>query len=504
MKTKHTLIRMRTALNHVRQSLLLKRGKQIASLSLIGAVMLCVAVWRAEQVSAHLDIVPATFVFQGPAGITGSISGPEISGSEFAPLAGAVNTLALDPTNADIAWIGSANGGIWKTTNLKSNSPTWVPLTDHQASLSISSLSLDPTTGNQHVLVAGIGNFSPLSKVGGPLTGILRTTNGGTTWTSLGAGSLSGERVVGVAARGIFIVVAVVGNTTSRGIWRSADTGVSFQPVPDSAGVPQGKVLELASDPSNSHRLYAGITGTDGDLFRSDNDGENWKRLSGPPSSSVKKSENIEISVHAGAVNAVYAAIEDVDTQQLAGLFRSTDLGQTWTALDVPNVNPGAQGFADLSLAADPADANVVFVAGDHEPNSEGGGQVFRCDASLHKDQQCVRIVREGTKTSPPSPPEGTAPHPDSRDMAFDALGQLVEADDGGVFLLSDPYNHTSDWLSKRQPGDYGNSHLRLRSRFRHHPLWLAGQRQPPATIARRTRVAVSGTIRRQHRLDRR
>ena len=425
----------------MRRILNMKTGKTITSFAAIGAVLLCVAVWRGARVSAHADIVPATFVFQGPAGILAS-DPPGIPGSEFAPLAGAVNAIVPDPTNAGVAWIGSVNGGVWKTTNFTSASPAWVPLTDHQPSLSVSSLSLDPTTGNQQVLVAGIGNCSPLSKTGGPLTGILRTTDGGTSWTSLGGDDLSGERVIGVAERGNVIVVASVGGMTSGGIWRSTDTGASFQLVTGSAGLPQGKVLELEGDPSNSHRLYAGIAGVDGDLFRSDDDGKTWMRLNGPPSSFVKNSDNIEISVHTGAINALYAAVDDVVTQQLAGLFRSTDLGQTWTALDVPNLHPGAQGFADLSAVADPTNANLVYLGGDHEPGGEGGGQLFRCNASLPAGSQCTRIVREGTANN-------TAPHPDSRDMKFDALGRLLETEDGGVYLLSDPRNDTSDWVSK-------------------------------------------------------
>ena len=416
----------------------MRTGKTIITFAAIGAVLLYIAVWRAARVRAQTDVVPATFTFQGPAGI---------SGSDYSPLAGAVNAIVPDPTNASVAWIGSVNGGVWKTTNFTSASPTWVPLTDHMPSLSISSLALDPTTGNQQVLVAGIGGFSSLFGTSGPLTGILRTTDGGTSWTALGSNDLSGEKLIGVAARGNVIVVAsktgkTFGtHTVPGGIWRSTDTGASFQLVTGTGvGLPQGAALELAGDPSNTHRLYAGIAGPNGDLFRSDDDGQTWTRLNGAPSSLVKNSDNIEISVHVGAINAVYAAIDA--NSQLAGLFRSTDLGQTWSALDVPNLHPGTQGSTDLSTVADPTNANLVYLGGDHEPAGEGGGQLFRCNASLPAGSQCARIVREGTVND-------TATHPDSRDMEFDALGRLLETDDGGVFLLSDPRNSTSDWVNK-------------------------------------------------------
>jgi hypothetical protein len=55
------------------------------------------------------------------------------------------------------------NGGVWKTTNATTpnpGGPTWTPLTDHEPSLSIESLALDPTFPTADVLVAGIGHAS--------------------------------------------------------------------------------------------------------------------------------------------------------------------------------------------------------------------------------------------------------------------------------------------------------------------------------------------------------
>ena len=41
-----------------------------------------------------------------------------------------------------------------------------------------------------------------------------------------------------------------------------------------------------------------------------------------------------------------------------------------------------------------------------------------------------------------------SSPHADARDMAFDALGNLVEVDDGGIYRRTNPTSNTGDWFS--------------------------------------------------------
>jgi hypothetical protein len=81
-------------------------------------------------------------------------------------MSGAVHAVAPHPTDRDTLYIGSANGGVWKTTNATAASPTWTPLTDDQASRSIGALEFDRTDGAHDTLVAGIGRFSSFQRRG--------------------------------------------------------------------------------------------------------------------------------------------------------------------------------------------------------------------------------------------------------------------------------------------------------------------------------------------------
>src|SRR5262249_48218436 len=70
---------------------------------------------------------------------------------------GRTNTIAIDPTNTNVIYVGAATGGVWKTTD---GGTTWTPLTDTQCSVAMGALAIDPT--NHLVIYAATGeeNFS--------------------------------------------------------------------------------------------------------------------------------------------------------------------------------------------------------------------------------------------------------------------------------------------------------------------------------------------------------
>src|SRR5439155_3205604 len=136
----------------------------------------------------------------------------------------------------------------------------------------ISALELDPTVtptaadGTDAVLVAGTGDLSNFVELGGPTIGLYRTTNGGNTWTQIGAAELTGLTIVGIAPRGNVIVVAARdGSGGARGgIYRSTDTGATFQPIsgnPLVYGLPAGDGFDVAGDPGNVNRIYTALAG---------------------------------------------------------------------------------------------------------------------------------------------------------------------------------------------------------------------------------------------------
>ena len=94
-----------------------------------------------------------------------AISHGQVQGLGDDKVAGAVQAIAPYPDNADIIYIGTVNGGIWKTTNATEANPHWTSLTDGMPSLSIGDLALSPL--DPHTIYVGTGTFSSAGGQGG-------------------------------------------------------------------------------------------------------------------------------------------------------------------------------------------------------------------------------------------------------------------------------------------------------------------------------------------------
>lgn len=394
----------------------------------------------------------------------------QVEGITNREVVGAVQAIAAHPTDANVLYIASVNGGVWRTGNATAAAPSWTRLTDGLDTLSLASLEFDVTDATRQTLVAGTGRVSSLGSEGTPPIGILRTTNGGTSWTALAGtgGPLNGRSIVGVAARGAVLMAA-----TSGGLYRSTDTGATFTLVSGGAstGLPTGSTTDLAADPTSNSRFYTAVlTDPNRGIFRSTDNGATWTKVSDAAVDSVLNAGTGARRVRAsvGAAGQVFLAIVG-SNGRLAEVFRSADGVTGWTALGVPltteqngvqfGIHPGGQGSIHLSVSADPTDANIVYVGGDRQPyfgegvngstnffpNSIGAndysGRLFRADAAAPPASRWTPLTHSGAGNS-------SSPHADSRDMAFDAQGNLLESSDGGIYKRNLPRTTTGAWVS--------------------------------------------------------
>ena len=411
--------------------------------------------------------VPAqrVWVERGP----GPITDGQVEGIPLKPVAGAIKTVATHPTDVNTIYIGAVNGGIWKTTEATAATPAWTWQLGLNRSLSIGAIEFDPLDGSNQTLVAGNGRFNSLSKlIGGDRAGVWRTTDGGENWTLVSgtADTVAGLNVTGVAARGATLVVAAdtANNDVNSGIWQSTNTGSSWTKISGAGtGLPTGASFDLAGDPSNPSILFtnAGRSG----IFRSPDVGATWTKVSNAAIDELMAAGTVNVKISVGRSNNVYVAIVNM-SGQLAGLFRSPNGINTWTPLDLPTttedvvdvgVHAANQGDRHFSITADLINENVVYIGGDRQPArtefttgvcpcfpnsivaSDFSGRLFRVDASLPRGTQSTHITNSNTLS-------GTSPHADSRDMAMDAAGNLIETDDGGIYKRSLPLLNTGDW----------------------------------------------------------
>jgi len=394
--------------------------------------------------SADLIGIP-DWVDQGPAasinGQTSGLAGPN-------PVTGAIEAIAPHPTNANVIYVSTVTGGIWRTTDGGAN---WSPLTDQAASLSMSTIAYSPLDATNNTLFAGTGSFSSGGN-GGPAVGALRTTDGGTTWAPIGS-EFFGERVRALVPTSIGTSLAdqvvLAATIDGGGVYRSTDGGTTFTIISGSSGstdgldndadgaideagelnLPFGSASHLVPDPTNANRFYAAVPGNG--VFRSDNGGANWVLL---PNLNTAGMARIELSVSA-AGGAVYAGL--ISGGALQSVWRSNDQGANWAAIGVaPAIHPGTQGNTHFSILADRLANDVVYVGGDRQAGSPFVGNLFLGNATAGT---WTSIVLGGTAGN-------TAPHADSRDMVFDANGNILESDDGGIYRLINPNAAGTDW----------------------------------------------------------
>lgn len=131
-------------------------------------------------------------------------------------IGGRVRGLVIDPANPSTMYAGTASGGVMKTTN---GGATWSPLTDFLPVLTVSSLVMDPS--NSQTLYLGTGEVARGA-------GIFKSTDAGQTWNQLPQTTTTDFHAVYslaiVPSRPTHIYAA-----TATGIFVSTDAGVTWK-----------------------------------------------------------------------------------------------------------------------------------------------------------------------------------------------------------------------------------------------------------------------------------
>jgi len=368
-----------------------------------------------------------TFRSEGPAPSQGpweTIQSRDKPGLDQGTVAGAIQAVLPDPGNPNRIFVGSTNGGIWRTTD---NGATWTPLTDNASSLSIASLSFDPS--NTNVIIAGVGNVSN-GGVGrfrsGQMTGLLYSNTGGNSWSTIDLGpGLSGKSVVSAAVRGNVILVASADpnnvDTAGGGLYISVTGGASFNPV---NGIPaNAPVTALAADSGSTNTFYASVNGNG--VYRSVNGGADWSPVTIP---GLSTADNLKVVTGSIAGSIVVAAYNDA---KVTGIALSKDGGATWNSLPVPSPNTG-QTNTNLALAIDPHDANIVYFGG-AASSAERSWTLAGYKLVLGTNGQPSTfspITLDGTV-------DNSTPHADARIFVFDANGRMLLGGDGGIYAMT-------------------------------------------------------------------
>ncbi|MDA1053261.1 MAG: Ig-like domain-containing protein [Planctomycetota bacterium] len=392
---------------------------------------------------------------------------------------GALQTVIAHPTNPDMLYAGGTNSGVWRTLNATAAQPTWESLTSQQSANSIGALEFDRADATRQTLIAAIGHSSSYGLVGSALNGMMLTTNGGNTWSEITDPLLLGRNFTGVRKNGNLILATAnnFGGGVNGGVYRSANGGGTWTFVSGSGGLGGGAAFDIVHDPTVANRYYVSIQSTG--IFRTDDAGTTWTNVSAGNAalnSAITNAGNNNAEMAVGSNGRLYVLVMVNGQANYIGF--TDNAGVTWTAMDLPltpdagggadeglnpRVKPGGQGAIHSSIVVDPTDPNTVYVGGDRQdfpfPNFIGAvafsGRLFRGDTTIAPNggspsPQWEHLTHSNSIAG--TPQGGTAssssPHADSREMTFDAAGNLIEVDDGGIYRRTSPQDNTGDWFS--------------------------------------------------------
>jgi hypothetical protein len=120
--------------------------------------------------------------------------------------------------------------------------------------------------------------------------------------------------------------------------------------------------------------------------------------------------------------------------------------GGTWQK--VFGVGVGNQADIHMAIAADPTNPNLVYISGDRQDTFPFAGSIMRGDRTAPRSFGSTPTSPQWTPIVFAGAAGGTAPHADSRALVFDAAGNLLEGDDGGIYKRTNPQTSTGGWTS--------------------------------------------------------
>lgn len=353
-------------------------------------------------------------------------------------------SIAIDPVSVNRIWVGAASGGLWKSETGGLGADAWSYVDTGFPVLGVNAIAIDPVdpqtiyigTGEVYSKESSIGGLYIRTTRGSYGIGILRTTDGGATWSK--SLDWSYEQRRGVLALDIDPndpnrVFA----GTSEGVYRSLDGGDSWSRVLD---VPMA--VDLVINPVNSDTLFASCgnlgTPSNAGIWRSMDGGDTWQELGGGlPASWTGKTM---LDLYMADPNIVYAdvanALSDQDPAGV-GLYRSLDSGETWERLTLgyPSYNRIAryQGWFSHFVVVNPADSSQVIVSGVDTYKSTDGGRTFSRRSYWYLWDQGVTPI--GGSEGPSS-----YSHADHHAFARSPTdpNTVLLATDGGIFATRD------------------------------------------------------------------
>jgi photosystem II stability/assembly factor-like uncharacterized protein len=245
----------------------------------------------------------------------------------------------IDPVTPANQYIAT-NSGVWKTTN---GGTSWSSALAGITNSNVHALAVDPTTTPSTVYAAAS-------------MGVFKTTDGGASWTLVSGGSN------GISPLATFLSVAIDPVTPATlyaglqgGAYKTTNGGTFWTSMGDLATV---FVNAFAVDPTTPTTVYAA---TNSGIYKTTNGGTTWMAMN----TMLTNTNVYALAMNLATPATLYAATWN------GGVFKSTDGAMTWTAM-----NNGITNLYVGALAIDPTTPTTVYAGTTSQAfkSIDGGG----------------------------------------------------------------------------------------------------------------------------------
>ena len=282
----------------------------------------------------------------------------------------------------EIFYFGSVGGGVWKTNDA---GRTWKPVFDSQSIASIGAIAVAPSDSKVIYVGSGeadmrssisYGNGMYKSADGGKTWAHI----------GLEDSRQIGRILVDPRDANKVFVAALghaYGPNQERGVFRSRDGGKSWQKIlfhDENTGA-----IDVAFEPGNPKTIYASLwqtrrppwsvyppsNGPGSGLYRSIDGGDHWERVSGQglPTEGLGR---IGIAFAPSNPRRIYLIVDAKE----GGLFRSDNSGQSWLRVSHDR-RIWQRGWYFGEASVDPKDPDTVYVPNTTAYQSHDGGKTF-------------------------------------------------------------------------------------------------------------------------------
>ena len=339
-------------------------------------------------------------------------------------MSGRVTSIDVVESNPDIMYVGTASGGIWKST---SGGIKWEPIFEKEATASIGAVAIQQS--NPSVIWAGTGEGNPRNSLNGGY-GIYKSLDAGKTWKLMGLEKTRHiHRVIIHPTNPDIVYAGAIGSPwgehKERGVYKTTDGGKTWKQILFN-NIKTG-TADLVMDPSNPNKLIAAMwehkrdpwffnSGGEGSgLYITHDGGDNWKKITDKEGFPKGNLGRIGVAIAPSNPDVIYALVE----AKKNALYKSVDGGFKWRKInDKPGI--GNRPFYYSEIYVDPQNENRLYSIFTYVNVSDDGGRSFRqlmpaygVDNGVHPDHHAWWI------------------HP--KDGSF-----MIDGNDGGLNITKD------------------------------------------------------------------